>query len=481
MEFATDLTDLLSNLHSKRLSAQAQMQRCLELAHSASNQSVFASVRSDALEQAARVSSQMLKQRSDSTLQVLKQRSDSTLQVLKQRSDSTLQLPLAGVALSVKDLFDVAGERSASSSRVLQTRPLATQDCPAVARLRAAGGVVIGRTHMSELAFSGMGVNPHFGTPINPQAMQVTGEQRIPGGSSSGAAVSVATGSAWIGIGSDTGGSLRIPAALCGLVGFKPTQAAVPTRGANPLSYTMDSIGAITHSVRDAALVHGILSQSPVQLAPPALSALTFGVPTTLMLEGLDDANRRNFESSLERLQEAGAKIERIELSELAELSVLQARGGFSACEVQSWLQTQGIWPERRHEIDPRVAQRIATADTMSAADYVRLQHARRLWIARTENRIAPFDALLSPTTPIVAPLIADVAPGGERDAEFFRCNGLMLRNTLPVNFFDGCAISIPNHAADQLATGLMLWHQHGRDHRVLAIAASVEALFARS
>ncbi len=447
MNRPSDVSELIHEVRAQTRHAHIEMQKCIEIAHHGCSQHVYAKLRTDLLEQAARMSRHS---------------------------------PLAGVAISVKDLFDVAGEVTASSSRILQARAAATHDCPAVARIRAAGGVIIGRTHMSELAFSGMGVNPHFGTPSNPQALQVSGEQRIPGGSSSGAAVSVATGSAWIALGSDTGGSLRIPAALCGLVGFKPTQAAVPTRGANPLSFSMDSVGAITHSVRDAALVHGILSQVPLQLLAPELASLSFGVPSALMLDGLDTANRTNFANSVARLRDAGAKVVEIELDELNQLGKIQARGGFSACEVQSWLHRLGLWPARQHEIDPRVAQRIASANTMSAADYVSLQQARREWIANTEHAIAGFDALLSPTTPIVAPLLADVAPGSERDAEFFRCNGLLLRNTLPVNFFDGCAISIPNHPRHSLATGLMIWHQNGRDQRMLSIAASIEALFAQ-
>jgi aspartyl-tRNA(Asn)/glutamyl-tRNA(Gln) amidotransferase subunit A len=328
-----------------------------------------------------------------------------------------------------------------------------------------------------EFAFSGMGVNPHFGTPVNPLALAADPvTPRIPGGSSSGAAVSVASGAAFIGLGSDTGGSVRIPAALCGLVGFKPTARSVPTTGAVPLSHTLDSVGALTRSVRDATLAHEILSGQAVAASTKTLRDCHFAVAQTVMLDALDKQVTANFERSLQTLRDAGAKITEIALHEIGDWGSIQARGGFAAPELQSWLIPAGLWPQRLPEFDPRAAQRIAMADSMSATDYVRLQLARHDWIARMQIGLQGFDAVLSPTVPLVAAAIADVAPGAARDAEFFRVNALMLRNTSVVNFLDGCAISLPNHNADSLPTGLMIWHGALQDHAVLRIAAQVES-----
>lgn len=403
-----------------------------------------------------------------------------------QASATHPDLPLAGLAISVKDLFDVEAQVSASGSTVMASNAPAAQDAAAVARLKAAGGVVMGRTHMVEFAFSGMGVNPHFGTPVNPLALEVdSNTPRIPGGSSSGAAVSVASGAAFIGLGSDTGGSIRIPAALCGLVGFKPTARSVSMTGAIPLSHTLDSIGALTRSVRDAILAHCILSGQSVAAHGKALKDCHFAVAQSNMLDSLDADVARHFETSLKAISKAGAKITHIALAEIAELGSIQSRGGFSAPELQSWLIPAGLWPARKAEFDPRAAVRIAMADTMSAADYVRLLLARQQAIARVGAALQGFDGVLSPTVPLVAVPIADVAPGdgqdaardAARDAEFFRVNALMLRNTSVVNLLDGCAISLPNQPEGSLPTGLMLWHGAGSDSEILRLSEQIESL----
>jgi Asp-tRNA(Asn)/Glu-tRNA(Gln) amidotransferase A subunit family amidase len=201
-----------------------------------------------------------------------------------------------------------------------------------------------------------------------------------------------------------------------------------------------------------------------------------FAVAKTIMLDGLEPQVADNFERSLQAIRDTGAKISHISLQEIGDWGNIQARGGFSAPELQAWLIPAGLWPQRQHEIDPRVAQRIAMAESMSAADYVRLQLARQDWIARMHFAMQDFDAVLSPTVPLVAAPIAQVAPGSERDAEFFRVNALMLRNTSVVNFLDGCAISLPNQSAGSLPTGLMIWHGALHDHEVLHIAARVES-----
>ncbi len=380
--------------------------------------------------------------------------------------------PLGGLPVSVKDLFDVAGERTQAGSTVLADANPTQSDCPAVARLRRAGGLIAGRTNMSEFAYSGVGINPHYGTPVNPADNVVA---RIPGGSSSGAAVSVATGAAAVGLGSDTGGSIRIPAALCGLVGFKSTARLVPTAGALPLSTTLDTVCAITRSVRDAVTVHEVLADRRVALAGKPLSASRFAVPRCLMQDGLDATVASAFEHSLRVLRAAGAEIVDIDLTEIDDLTNINATGGLSAAESYAWHRQ--LIARKQSDYDPRVALRILKGASMSAADYIDLLAARREWIARMNVRMNGFDAMLSPTVPMVAPAIADLI---DDDAAFFRVNGLLLRNPAVVNMLDGCAISLPCYTPDQaqiqLPVGLMLWHSALHDDVILDAALQVEA-----
>jgi aspartyl-tRNA(Asn)/glutamyl-tRNA(Gln) amidotransferase subunit A len=393
--------------------------------------------------------------------------------------------PLAGLAVSVKDLFDVAGEPTAAGSRVLVDAAPASADCAAVARLKAAGGVVLGRTNMSEFAFSGVGTNPHFGTPANP-ADPVT--PRIPGGSSSGAAVSVATGAAFIGLGSDTGGSIRIPAALCGIVGFKNTARLTPAQGALPLSTTLDTVSAMTRSVRDTILAHEILSARTVTRSQLPLSGYRLAVVQTSMLDGLDATVAAAFERTLAVLRQAGAAIQDLRLDDIRNLGQLQSLGGFTAAESYAWHRT--LLERAGDGYDPRVRFRIERGATMKAWEYLDLFRAREAWIGGVQQQLAGFDAVLSPTVPIVAPPIADVAPatGGDaaqdeaRDKEFFRVNALLLRNTSVVNMLDGCALSIPCHVRGELPVGLMIWHGALHDDTVLNIGLRAQdALSGRS
>ena len=383
---------------------------------------------------------------------------------------ATLHQPLIGLAFSAKDLFDIAGQSTAAGSVVLTHAPAAGADSTAVARLRAAGGALLGRTNMTEFAFSGVGVNPHHGTPANAAD---TKTPRIPGGSSSGAAISVATGAAFIGLGSDTGGSIRIPAALNGIVGFKSTARLVPADGALPLSTTLDTVCAMTRSVRDAITAHEILADRTVVTHNRKLGSYRLAVVKDTFFDGIEPAVSQAFERALVALKAAGAKIEEIALPALADLSEINATGGFSAAEAYAWhrqlLERSGAG------YDPRVAQRILRGATMKAHEYIDLIHARRAWIARVEAALAPYDAVLSPTVPITAPTIDSVAPGDERDAEFFRVNALLLRNPSIVNMLDGGAISIPCPVDGGLPVGLMLWHAAMHDDTVLDIALQAE------
>lgn len=380
--------------------------------------------------------------------------------------------PLAGLSVSIKDLFDVAGQTTGAGSRVLADAPPATQDCPAVARLRRAGAALIGRTNMSEFAFSGVGTNPHFGTPINPCDTRVP---RIPGGSSSGAAVSVATGAAFIGLGSDTGGSIRIPAALTGTVGFKSSATLVPTDGALPLSTTLDTVCAITRSVPDAIIVHELLARRSVTRSAAPLANYHLGVVSTVMLDGLDAIVSKAWQRTLESLHNAGARLRYISLPEVNELQQIQASGGFSAAESYTW--HRHLLASRSSEYDPRVAARIQRGASMSASDYIELHKARHRWINRMDAALQEFDAMLSPTVPMVAAPIAEVAPGAAQDDAFFRLNTMLLRNTSVINMLDGCAISLPCQLDGELPVGLMIWSGALRDDAVLNIGLQVEKL----
>ena len=384
------------------------------------------------------------------------------------RAAGLVRSPLDGLPVSVKDLFDVAGQVTTAGSVVLRDAPPAARSAPVIERLIAAGAVIVGRSNMTEFAFSGLGLNPHHGTPKNPWDR---GTGRIPGGSSSGAAVSVTDGMAVVGIGSDTGGSVRIPSALCGLTGFKPTQRRVPTAGALPLSTSLDSIGPLAASVRCCAIVDAVLAGAPP--AVPDLRAVAgarLAIPETLVLNELDARVAAAFERACAQLQAAGAHLTRIAVPEFAELGRLHARGTLAGTEAWAWHRR--LLSERGDDYDPRVGLRLRGGEAMGAADYIDLLAARRRWIAQVEARLVPFDALLMPTVPMVAPRIDELVAS---DEAYFAANGLMLRNPTLINFLDGCALSLPCHAPGEPPVGLMLAAAGGRDRELLALGLGVE------
>lgn len=388
----------------------------------------------------------------------------------KLRAAGYVASPLAGLPVSIKDLFDVAGERTLAGSKALDDAPPAKADAPIVARLKAAGAVLMGRTNMTEFAFSGVGINPHYGTPGNPWD-----RKRIPGGSSSGAPISVADGMAAVAIGTDTGGSVRIPAALCGLAGLKPTQFRIPRLGATPLSTTLDSIGPIGLSVACCALTDAVLAGEPptVPAAIP-VGALRLGIPQTLMLDDLEPAVAGAFERATSALSRAGARVVELPLKPLGEYATINAKGGFSPCEAYAWHEP--ILKRRGQEYDPRVRVRIERGREMTAVDYVRLLDQRADLIARVDGETADVDALIMPTIPLVAPPIAAFA----KDDEFWRLNARILRNTAPINFLDRCAITIPITPPGEGPVGLTVVGRHGGDRRLLALALGIEALVDR-
>jgi aspartyl-tRNA(Asn)/glutamyl-tRNA(Gln) amidotransferase subunit A len=382
----------------------------------------------------------------------------------------------SGIPVSVKDLFDVAGDTTLAGSTVLKGAKAAEQDATAVARLKAAGFIVIGRTNMTEFAFSGLGINPHYGTPLNPWD-RATG--RIPGGSSSGAVVSITDAMAYAALGTDTGGSCRIPAAMCGIVGFKPTASRVPLTGAYPLSASLDSIGPLANSVACCAVLDAILAaQTPVQ-RPPApgtditANDLRLAVLTNYVTDDLDKGVAASFERALRALKGAGARLTEVRLPELGELPEINRNGGLSAAE--SYAHHRAQLAKDGSLYDPRVSVRILRGRKQDAADYIELCKLRTDFIDRVAKRIRKFDAILMPTIPIAAPALSDLVA----DEEYVRINALVLRNPSIVNFIDGCAISIPCQEPDTAPAGLSLFGLRNTDQQLLSAAAAVEATVA--
>jgi aspartyl-tRNA(Asn)/glutamyl-tRNA(Gln) amidotransferase subunit A len=328
--------------------------------------------------------------------------------------------------------------------------------------------VIVAKTNMTEYAFSGVGMNPHYGTPGNP-----ADRSRIPGGSTSGGAVAAADGMCEIAIGTDTGGSTRIPAAMCGIVGFKPSAQRIPTDGAFPLSFSLDSIGPIAHTVADCALADAVMAgEEPAPLEPAPLAGLRLGALQGLVLTSMDETVGRRFPAGLDGLGRAGARLSDEKLALIDEMVKVNSLGGLAPPE--AFMIHRDRLARRGNDVDPNVSVRIARGAEISAADYVEMLRRRAELVRAMDAALADFDAFVWPTTPIVAPTIAEMG-----DPKTFAINnGLLLRNTAIVNFFDLCAISLPL-PRDGLNCGLMLVGRNGADRRLFRIAAAVERLFA--
>jgi aspartyl-tRNA(Asn)/glutamyl-tRNA(Gln) amidotransferase subunit A len=390
-----------------------------------------------------------------------------------QRRAGAVPSPLAGLPVSVKDLFDVAGRQTRAGSIVLDGAPPATADAAIVTRLRRAGAVIVGKTNMTEFAYSGLGINPHYGTPRAPYDRAVG---RIPGGSSSGAAVSVSDGMAVVAIGTDTGGSVRIPSALCGLTGFKPTARRVPLTGTYPLSFTLDSIGPLARNVADCATVDAILAgETPSALARRPVRGLRFLAPVNHVRVSLDETVSAAFEAALARLRAAGAAIDELPLKAFERLPALQGKTNISAAEAYWWHRGLIAKDEARYDVE--IAKRIRGGEGISAADYIDLLRGRDAYIAAFEAETANYDALLWPTVAIVPPPIADLIADSELYALI---NALVLRNTSAVNVLDGCAVSLPLAVATGAPVGLMLVGRRGEDGGLLRIAGGLEDVLAQ-
>ncbi len=375
----------------------------------------------------------------------------------------------AGIPVSVKDLFDIKGQVTRAGSRALEDSAPADADAPVVARLRRAGFVVIGRTNMTEFAYSGIGINPHYGTPKSAWKREIG---FVPGGSSSGAAVSVVDRMAYGALGTDTGGSCRIPAAFNGIVGYKPTQRRVPLEGGVPLSTSLDSFGPLANTVECCAILDAVLADEPIRPLPRRpVKGLRLAVPTTVVLDQLDAEVAQTFERALQALSRQGALVERIEFPEFLDVGIIGMKGGFAAAESYAWHRF--LITGKGDVYDPRVSVRIMRGEAITVPEYIEMQAGRRSLVARAAARIAPYDALVLPTTANAPPKIADL----ESDEAFGGENIRALRNCTMINMMDGCAISLPAHRAGEVPVGLMLAQSGGNDRKLFEVAAAIEGV----
>lgn len=385
------------------------------------------------------------------------------------RAVGQVRSPLEGIPISIKDVFDVAGDRTLGGSQVLRDSAAATENAVVVQRLIDAGAIIVGRTHMDEFAFSGLGFNPHYDTPRAPWKRS---EGRLAGGSSSGAGVSVADGLCVAAIGTDTGGSVRIPAAFCGITGFKPTAERIPALGTLPLSFSLDSIGPLGQSVSCCALLDSILSATPYEpLTPIDFQHLRLAVPKEVAFNSLDPQVAQRINAVILALNNRGVHIERIELPEFQQLAFINRAGGFSCAE--AWALHRDLIQTQETAYDPRVAYKILLGRHQSAADYIDLLAEREEWIRAVETRLAPYDALLMPTVPILPPRITDI----QNDEQYFQTDALVLRNTSIINFLNGCAVSLPCHHQHEAPVGLTLAATAHHDQHLLRVAYTIEQL----
>jgi aspartyl-tRNA(Asn)/glutamyl-tRNA(Gln) amidotransferase subunit A len=373
--------------------------------------------------------------------------------------------PLAGIPVSVKDLFDVAGDATTAGSGILSGAPHASSDAVVVGRLRAAGAIIVGKTNMTEFAYSTLGLNPHYGTPRNPYD-----PARVPGGSSFGAAAAVAYGFSMASIGSDTGGSVRIPGAFCGLVGFKPTQRRIPRAGMLPLSSSLDSIGPITSSVACCALLDAVMAGDALRpMGALPVSGLRLAIPTRYVTEGLDSAVGRAYERALARLRAAGARTVDTPLAGFDVLEEIEALGGVIGPE--AYAVHRLLLARHRERYDPRVRSRLEDSATATAASYLVAITLRDVAVEAFDQSTRPFDAVLASTVAVVPPLPRDI----DSDDDYRRINIKVRRNASAFNMLDRCALTLPCHEPGELPVGSMIVGERGQDTRLLSLGIAVE------
>ena len=375
--------------------------------------------------------------------------------------------PIAGIPISVKDMLDVAGEVTLAGTKALDDASPAAQDAPVIRRLKSAGAVLTGRTNMAQFAFSIVGLNPHFGTPGNPWD-----RTRIPGGSSSGAAVSVADGMSIAAIGSDTVGSIRAPAALCGIVGFRPTQRSVPLQGTIPLSVTLDTIGPLARTVHDSALVYATISGEPWrELKPPGIKGLRLAIPQTRVLDQLSPAVSQAFDRASAGLRGAGAQLVDASFSYFGEIEARNGCGVIEYVDALAWHKE--LLDRRGQDYDPNVRGRVEKGASFAAWEYAAMQEWRKDVIARFDKDSCAYDAIILPTVAITAPTMDEC----ERDEGAIRSK--LLRNPSLFNFLDRPAITIPIQAPGEAPVGLMVVGERDQDWRLLGVARTLESAMA--
>ncbi|TLX08458.1 amidase [Rhizobium sp. MHM7A] len=379
---------------------------------------------------------------------------------------------LDGVPIAWKDLFDIEGLPTTAGSVVLTADAPASCDAAIVGLLRQAGMVAIGRTNMSEFAFSGLGINPHYGTPVNPRGADLP---RVPGGSSSGAGVAVAAGLVPVAMGTDTGGSVRIPAAFNGIVGYKATRGRHAMDGVFPLAKSLDSLGPLCRSVRDAvwidAAMRGLTAPDVVQRPLRGLELL---VPENVVFDAAEPGVIAAFEAALERFQNAGASVSRTAIPAFNEIFDLMTRYGPLVTAEAFALHRERLEGPDADRMDHRVVMRTRLGSRTTTPDYIAILQARSRLIADAErligNRLIAF-----PTVAHVAP---PIAPLEDDDELFFAANNKTLRNTALGNFLDWCGVSIPcGTGVAGMPVGLLLSATASRDEALLGAALAAEAV----
>ncbi len=382
---------------------------------------------------------------------------------------------LDGIPVAWKDLFAIAGLPTTAGSIVLADAAPAQEDADVVKALHTAGMIAVGRVNMSEFAFSGLGLNPHYGTPHNPRASDVA---RIPGGSSSGSAVAVAAGLVPVSIGTDTGGSVRIPSAFNGLVGYKASRGRYSMGGVFPLATSLDSLGPLCRSVQDAvwvdAAMRGHLVPEVIRASPMGLSVV---VPTNLVMDEVEDDVVQAFEAAIARLSAAGVTVRRAAFPAFDSLFQVMAEHGPLVTAEAFALHHRRLAGPEAERMDQRVVARTRLGEKITLVGYLEILKVREQLIRDVAGMLGPNEFVAYPSVAHVAPALAPL----EADDELFvKANFKTLRNTLIGNFLDWCGVSLPCGTGDAgMPVGLLLSAPKNQDERLLAAALALEDIVA--
>jgi len=370
---------------------------------------------------------------------------------------------LKGLIISVKDLFDVKGYKTKGGTKFIDDK-IAQKDAKCISLIRKAGGLLLGHTNMTELAYSGLGINPHYGTPLNPVF-----KNSVPGGSTSGGAVSIALDVADITIGTDTGGSTRIPAAFTGITGFKPTQDSISRDNVLVLSTSLDSVGLMARDVSLCKLgFETMRNKSKNNIAKNNIKII---IPKNFGFEDIDDEIKVGFDSAKEKIIKSGLDIQEIEIPLLDHYKKIPL-WQFAAVECQA--EYFEAYNNKKHLIDPNVSRRMDRANQVTAVEYVNLCKERKTLISQF-NTFLGNNFLLLPTVSITPPLIKDC-----ENVEFYdKMNLISLRNTTLANYMNGCSLSLPYTIKDK-PVGIMLNGSTDNDDQLLEIGSKIEKLLSK-